>query len=537
MSNSPGIPARVFEFSVDTNANVLHNESLERWCVDRSGATSRYRMGGIFVETNPSQGGNISIPLVGSEQLYYRRDTEKIQVSSDPRRLGSPNDSVDANGFLSLLQFGALVPPLSLNSSIRRMIPGRRYQLESGAKGIRNIGPSRVYKEAAKITLDRVDFLSELIDSILVEACPDRNPLILFSGGVDSGVLAARAAAMGWKDTLLLNYAMGEDDPESLHAEAVANTLGLPFRRVLRDVSFGDEFLQGVYATYKQPFCDFSCIPTSEIAIAAIDASGRRRTILDGTGADGAFGLFGKAKGWRKVYRTPQAIRSAAHNLYDGLGMWKRNSRVEYVMRLLARASDSTPAAAAIAQSSAKGSLVHPDADVSSANSFIGDWLGEILPRQQDGVLLGALDMSLVCSDRYAQKNKAIFDSAGEKVVYPFLHDKIVELALTTVSSWPDAEFPKQTLKEILSRCLPDSQVQRPKSGFAPPIRQYLARTSFVAAYDRLLDSDNGLTKQLNMPRFKALRAYLVQSAPLPVTTVSVLWTAIIVNEWMNQSN
>ena len=54
--------------------------------------------------------------------------------------------------------------------------------------------------------------------------------MLFFSGGVDSSLLAARAAALGRTDIQLLNYAFGQHDPEAAHAQRVA--AHLPKRRI-----------------------------------------------------------------------------------------------------------------------------------------------------------------------------------------------------------------------------------------------------------------------------------------------------------------
>jgi len=78
---------------------------------------------------------------------------------------------------------------------------------------------------------DQRKVVHQVLDDSLVEVCPERNPVLLFSGGVDSGLLAARVAALGWRDALLVNYSFGDADPESHMAEAMAKHLGLRFRR------------------------------------------------------------------------------------------------------------------------------------------------------------------------------------------------------------------------------------------------------------------------------------------------------------------
>ena len=191
-----------------------------------------------------------------------------IRVCADARQLAQPREELDQMGLSSLLQFGAVVPPSTIWRQVSRFMPGRNFSIDPSSNSCNDIGLASVCDDVPheeKLTTEApADLLVSVIDDILVAACPDKNPVILFSGGVDSGVLAARVAALGWKDAVLLNYAMGPDDAESIHAEVVAKHLGLAFRRIVRNVEFGDKFLEHVGRFYRQPFGDVSCIPTLE---------------------------------------------------------------------------------------------------------------------------------------------------------------------------------------------------------------------------------------------------------------------------------
>lgn len=59
-----------------------------------------------------------------------------------------------------------------------------------------------------------------------------KNPVLLFSGGVDFGIIASRLVLLGFTNTLLIKYSFVEDDKESILAEKIAKLLGLRFERV-----------------------------------------------------------------------------------------------------------------------------------------------------------------------------------------------------------------------------------------------------------------------------------------------------------------
>ncbi|MGK9235816.1 hypothetical protein KXS07_29150 [Inquilinus limosus] len=177
----------------------------------------------------------VSVPLAATDQLYYRTEDDFVRTSDDLRALYAPGDELDETAVYSYLQFGAVVPPLSPWKAIRRFIPGTTTTVSiSGALTIREqsaLKPSPRVSPSPKID-QQVSTVISALDRVLLETCAGRPVTILFSGGVDSGLLAARASAVGLKDVTLVNYSFGPNDPESMLAEQMARHLGLRFVRV-----------------------------------------------------------------------------------------------------------------------------------------------------------------------------------------------------------------------------------------------------------------------------------------------------------------
>ena len=112
-------------------------------------------------------------------------------------------------------------------------------------------------------------FRNEL-DGVLREVCPGGDPVILFSGGVDSALLASRAVALGWTGTTLVNYCLGKNDAESEFAEQMASHLGLEFVRIDDDGSLDPKSLEAVASKYPSPFGDYSVLPTNRLTSACL---------------------------------------------------------------------------------------------------------------------------------------------------------------------------------------------------------------------------------------------------------------------------
>ena len=249
------------------------------------------------------------------------------QMASNPTSLADPAYLIDDQAVFSILQFGAIIPPLSPWRGVARLMPGYKYL------GRELVNPVTLSQEEYLSKLDaeqQADEIEILLDRVLRKQIGSQeDPVLLFSGGVDSGLIASRLASLGHRETLLLNFSFSDDDEESKLAEAMARRLGLRYERVSAERS-QCSCLERPGEIYPQPFADHSTVPTSELAHATVRRLlGRNRLILDGTGADGAFGMASKIARWERVTRQHMAIRKTASMLYKEL-LWQRESRFEH---------------------------------------------------------------------------------------------------------------------------------------------------------------------------------------------------------------
>ncbi len=112
-------------------------------------------------------------------------------------------------------------------------------------------------------TNDESAILSDIertIDHDLQLMIDDKSPAILFSGGVDSSLLAARAKKLGWDDTLLIHYSFGEDEHTQV-ARNVAHQLDLQMMEIADDPDQYESVFDHA-GMYPQPFGDHSTLPS-----------------------------------------------------------------------------------------------------------------------------------------------------------------------------------------------------------------------------------------------------------------------------------
>jgi len=456
------------------------------------------------------------------------------QFFDDLGRTGlSPNSMVGTNpeindaAVFSILQFGAIIPPLSPWKGIHRFIPGYQYQ------GTKMAGPVELglHQDISILNPEQqADEVEQLLDKILRENIGDNeeDPVLLFSGGVDSGIIASRLAALGYRNSLLINFSFGDNDPESKLAEEMAGELGLPFVRVLGQ-DRPSSCLDNPGKIYPQPFGDYSTVPASDLAQSVVQyLSNQNRLIIDGTGADGAFGMTAKIREWNKVSRVPVIARKAASLAY-GKMLWHHKGRFERVARILSRSIQMPLLPAILAQNPLATNFYGKDSrhlvdDL--LESWIGGWAGE-LPSTRTV----AADLALTCTNIFAQKAKPIFELAGHKMLYPFLENDMISMALHSTPHW-QMEEPKAPLKQSLSRSIPRNMVYRPKSGFVDPKEEVFFSAEFIDYLRSAAGPTSPIAHMLEpKPLLKACDL-LAQKKELPPQTLNFLWAVVFTDRW-----
>jgi asparagine synthetase B (glutamine-hydrolysing) len=463
------------------------------------------------------------VPPCDTRGRYF---DESGVTAQRPNELAKPTSEPDESAVFSVLQFGAVIPPLSPWRGVRRLLPGYRY------RGTELIAPVELRYPRSVADLDperQADEVEGLLDGILKRIIGDRrDPVLLFSGGVDSGLIASRLAALGYRDSLLINYSFGGEDLETRLAEAMAKHLGLRYVRIPPERDLCDCLIEPG-RVYSQPFGDRSTIPTWDLAHAAADRLyGGPRLVIDGTGADGAFGMTGKIAMWGRVLRVPALFRRAA-SLFYRPALWHRRGGLEYLSRILKRSVDMPPLSAALAQNPLAGTL-YLDAFRGSIDILLSDWIGgwsgDSLPHR-----IVAGDLALTCSSMFAQKGKPILERAGHEVAYPFLETDMVSLAMEALPHWRLAEA-KAPLKRCLVRYVPRGMVYRKKSAFVDRSGAAFFTKEFIAHLRAAADESSPIAFALNSEKVLKACDLLARGKMLPPQTLSCLWTVTFMDRW-----
>ncbi len=491
---------------------------------------------GFTLDTSEGE-SRFEVPLVGEEQLYYTGDEQAWLAATDLRvPLAWSGFRSAPLGLQSLLHYGMVPAPETIVSDVRRVPTGHRLVHDANGERVERFVPpiaewttpveDREADDRFRTTLDRT-----------LEATPE-NAVVFFSGGVDSGLIAARLAAAGRDDIRLVNYAFGMEDPESTNAEAMAQHLGLPFERVIHDESRIPAVTDRIGRGFTFPFNDLSVIPTQLMIDSAEETLTAGHAVLLGVGADDLYAGGLKAHAWGRVTGAPRWIRSATVGLLGASSPWWRSGRTTKTWSVLRRSLQADHEFGPL--------LMHTDL-AGIAFSLRPEHQSTI--EQAWAASYDAFSQGLVVEDRlawiYLMNGGMGWEAPkferlrhlGVRTGYPLLDGEMLGLGFSL--SWNQKcgdTKDKILLNRLLAQSFPASMIDRPKAGFSPPFETLLQDEALQSRFRAaLLDPGSALEGALHRSFVEQALDRARAGRRLGRTTTNVLWAGFFGSCWFEQ--
>jgi hypothetical protein len=488
--------------------------------------TQSLTLGEITLSCEPgAQALWVHKPFMSTIGLFARAlDPDRALLSADLRALVSAQDTIDPVGAYTLLQYAAPVAPWTPFPQIRSFHSGLSTLIDSSTKDLKRTvhAESWVRPDPASANSPDIDQQATLLESALDLAITDalaragsRRIISMFSGGADSSLIAERLSRLAPDRTELFHFSEGDDHPETIAAQAIANHLKLPIH-IVRGSDAGLDPLLRAGELYPFPFGDHSAIPTRAVVEAAL-----------------AFGLFGRAAQWDKAARMGPLVHAAAELAFEATSSWSREWRAERFLRLLKRLRAVGPIAASVGQNAVHGSLYLAPLETRRVVSReIDAWMSEALDTTTREVLFAGIDLAHVCTAVFGQKTRPVVDHAGAHIEYPFMAPSVISLALRAAHAWPGRDKPKAPIYHSLARNLPRELVYRPKVGFVIPMTDIFASREFLATLDDAISAGHPYTPLLHTAKIRTLRSMLGARRKLPVQTERFVWMLAFLDRW-----
>jgi asparagine synthetase B (glutamine-hydrolysing) len=412
----------------------------------------------------------------GASTFYYTERDGVLLIAIRPQAIRSARAApVDRLGLGEIVRFGANYGRRTLLRGVNRIPIGHVLSCTRG----------RTPEQRAYITFSHRPE-SGLDEQALREAIAaglDRNLALiegprdlLFSGGVDSALLALRAVHTGFANRAWF-YSVSRGDPERAIAQQAASTIGLDLK-VVHDETTPEDIADRIGA-YALPTLDFSILPTYALGSAVVESRGRT-TFIDGTGGDAwfGFGSLAHASRWLPLHRF-RMLSPAARRLYLQILRWEHLRPLRLVKGLARTPNLPSAALGHLCANPVYSSLL--DLTQEEWREIECDLLD--LMRSLTGGEVGSAKSEVIVSDatliavaQFAAKTSQ-WDLAGEAgTFYPFLMPNLVALGQKMP---PELLLRGGTAKPLLKDLVAQSALghsfaYRRKSGFQPPLQRLL---------------------------------------------------------------
>lgn len=447
---------------------------------------------------------------MGEKPLYYGWNGEAFLFGSELKALRAFSGEgweINREALCLYLRYNHVPCPGSIYKGIRKLAPAnflkmnerelreRTWRIET-YWDMRAVAENGARNPFCGSDREAIEELDSLIRSSVRQQMVADVPLGAFlSGGVDSSTVVSLMQAQSTRPVRTFTIGFFEDDyNEAVHAKEVADHLGTDHTELYMTADEAMAIIPRLPVLYDEPFSDSSQIPTflvSEMARRHVKVS------LSGDGGDELFGGYNRYSWgpeiWKKISWLPLHIRRILSEYLKGI----RPDRLDSIFRRL------DPFLPPNARQPTPGDKLHKIADILNQESpealyrrLISGWQNPsdiVLHVQEPATIVTDrsrwadlpdivrqmmyLDaVSYLPDDILVKVDRASMGVSLEARV-PMLDHRIVEFAWQLPVSMKLRNGPfssKWILRQVLYRYVPRDLIERPKTGFAVPIDQWL---------------------------------------------------------------
>lgn len=431
---------------------------------------------------------------MGEKPLYYGWVEGSFVFASElgalkaHPRVGSRLE-VDRDALAAYLRLNYVPAPHSIYRGVSKLPAGTVLSVRAGESG--SGAPAQSFWPLADIVsgarrsrdapsdAEATDRLEALLrDAVRLRMHADVPLGAFLSGGIDSSTTVALMQAQS--DRPVRTFTVGFADrrlDESEHARAVACHLGTDHTEIQLSPTAALEIVPRLPDVYDEPFADPSQLPT--VAIAEV-ARGHVTVCLSGDGGDEVFGGYNRytqgQRAWGLLAPVPRPLRRATARALlatppAALNRLLQPAKAQKLASVLRVASATELYAALVSAWDDPDSVV---VDGHEPGVGVPD---DELPAELDGVAerMMFLDSLSTLPDEMLAKVDRASMAVGLEVRVPLLDPRVAELAWALPLNMRIRDGRgKWLLRQVLHRYVPEELVERPKTGFDPPIADWL---------------------------------------------------------------
>lgn len=420
----------------------------------------------------------------GEKPLYWGWQNNKLYFASELSAIScNPYfiSQINRNALNQLVRYNYIPAPNSIYKNINKLLPGHfitfdfnlinqnqisipYWNLLDNVKGLK-VKNLNITKSEALVLLD-----NKLTDVIKNQMLSDVPIGAFLSGGIDSSTIVAYMQKVS--NIPIKTYTIGFNNSkfdEAIYSKDIAKHIGTEHTELyINDIDVINIVSKMPYF-YSEPFADSSQIPTFLLSEMV---SKHVKVALSGDAGDELFGGYNQyhftPRIWNYLNKVPLKIRQISSNYINNFELKKTFEKLNY---LLPSTSEIDLYKRMVTHWKDSDNLVLNSAETfSHFTSF--NRLTNNFSYQENLMLLDSLtymtDDILVKVDRAAMAN-----SLETRV--PFLDHNFFSLVWSLPIEFKIKDNSgKLILKELLSKYVPNSLVDRPKQGFSLPLGEWL---------------------------------------------------------------
>ncbi|WP_031079385.1 asparagine synthetase B family protein [Streptomyces sp. NRRL S-118] len=458
---------------------------------------------------------------VGARTLFYARAQDAWAASTSLRALRrwpALGTSMNLAAVRSFLTFAYLPGEETLLTGVREVLPGRVLRLSGDGTVTESVHwepRERLDGPAPEDPRGHVLAMRALLEDATASRLPEGEPAaVLLSGGIDSSLVTALAAKLHSHPVHTYSISFGDDLPNELGYSGLVASHCHTRHRVL-DVSGRTvaSRLAEAAALLDSPVGDPLTVPNLILAetVAADGAS----VVLNGEGGDPVFG-------------GPKNLPMLVQEMHREPGAPWDEDRATAYLRSYRKCWTDLPVL--LTQDTLEALR-----DAPRPQRFVEPYLtaGAGSPHRMGHLLNQLLHCNLRTKGAHHILNKVerLTSSQGIEGRAPLFDRRVVDHAFATPPAYKlRGTAEKWVLKEAVRDLLPDTVVDRPKSGMRVPVQQWLTGPLRDLAGDLLLGRRS---RQRGLFRPDTIRTWMKGEGTLLPRQGGKLWLVLTLELWL----
>ena len=421
----------------------------------------------------------------GEKPLYYGTYNDAFFFTSDLIALRAVDIAppFDRSALQLYCDHGYFPAPWTVFKGVYKLNAAHILQINLPFSGLCEPKPYWNMNELAHISYENpfsgsaegaVEELSALLNEV-VQMQMEYSPAgALLSGGVDSSLIVSLMQSLSTEPIKTFTIGFNETNKnEAQFAKATANHLGTDHTELYITAKDAMDVIPLLPSIYTEPFADSSQIPTYFVSKLART---RVPTVLVGDAGDELFGGYPKYLSikhtWTKAKSIPMRYCLGKIAMFLGsMGLGSNKDKLFRGAKLLGARSDLQAYEALVRQWNWRPPLV---LGAGECKNILNDPELSAVHSSMIFMMMDA-DFQMYVPDDCAVKVERAAAAACLTTCAPLLDKRVIEFAYKLpVGIKINAGVYKWPLRQILYRFVPRELIERPKQGFAMPVREWL---------------------------------------------------------------